>query len=113
INFFDTARHYGESERLMGRAFEGIRDQVVIATKSVHFKDKNGQIPSYSKLKDIVNNSLQQSLDNLRTDYVDLFMVHYADMDILQNEDVTRVFSEIQQEGAVKNIGVSVYKSEE
>ncbi|NGM64971.1 aldo/keto reductase [Sphingobacterium sp. SGR-19] len=113
INFFDTARHYGESERLMGLAFEGIRDQVVLATKCVHFKNEEGNIPSYGELKTIVHESLEVSLKNLKTDYVDLFMVHYADMDILQNDDVIRVFSEIRQEGHVKNIGVSVYKVEE
>src|SRR5690606_22958995 len=95
VNFFDTARHYGESERLMGEAFEGIRDQIVIATKCVHFKDKNGAIPSYAQLKDIVHHSLETSLKNLKTDYVDIFMVHYADMDILQNEDVGRIFLEM------------------
>lgn len=113
INFFDTARHYGESERLMGLAFQGIRDQVILATKCVHFKDDKGNIPAYRELKTIVHESLKISLKNLKTDYVDLFMVHYADMDILQNEDVVRVFSEIQGEGYVKNIGVSVYKVEE
>ncbi|TYR35628.1 aldo/keto reductase [Sphingobacterium phlebotomi] len=113
VNFFDTARHYGESERLMGTAFQGIRDQVVLATKCVHFKDEEGNIPAYSELKHIVEKSLEESLKNLKTDYIDLFMVHYADMDILQNEDVVRVFSEIQDEGHVKNIGVSVYKVEE
>jgi len=113
VNFFDTARHYGESERLMGLAFEGVRDQIVIATKCVYFKDEKGNIPPYSQLKDIVVDSLETSLSNLKTDYVDIFMVHYADMDILQNKDVARIFSEIQQEGRVKNIGVSVYKVEE
>ncbi|NGM63572.1 aldo/keto reductase [Sphingobacterium sp. SGG-5] len=113
INFFDTAIHYGESERLMGKAFQGMRKQVVLATKCVHFKDKNGTVPAYVQLKDIVRSSLEVSLKNLKTDYVDLFMVHYADMDILQNEDVTRVFLDMQQEGQVRNIGVSVYKAEE
>lgn len=113
VNFFDTARHYGESERLMGQAFQGIREHIVLATKCVHFKGENGDIPSYKQLKEIVRNSLEVSLNNLKTDYLDLFMVHYADMDILQNEDVARIFAELQEENAVKNIGVSVYKTEE
>ncbi len=113
VNFFDTARHYGESERLMGQAFQGIREHIVLATKCVHFKGENGDIPSYKQLKEIVRNSLEVSLNNLKTDYLDLFMVHYADMDILQNEDVTRIFLELKQEGHVKNIGISVYKAEE
>lgn len=113
INFFDTARLYGESERLMGKAFKGMREQVVLATKCTHFKDENGQIPAYGKLKDIVNHSLDESLEALQTDYLDIFMVHYADMDILSNADVARIFSDVKESGKVKYIGVSVYKPEE
>src|SRR5699024_1491124 len=70
INFFDNARHYGESERLMGEAFQGIRNQVVLATKCVHLKDEEGNIPTYSELKEIVEKSLDLSLKNLKTDYI-------------------------------------------
>lgn len=112
INFFDTARHYGESERLMGEAFAGSREQVVISSKCVHF-NKTGQIPAYDSLKALVSQSLEETLKNLKTDYLDLFMVHYADVDVLQNEEVARVFSDLKQEGAVRNIGVSVYKDVE
>lgn len=113
INFFDTARLYGESERLMGIAFAGIREQVVLATKCQHFKDEHGNIPVYDELEKIVHHSLKQSLEALQTDYVDIFMVHYADIDILQNKDVVRIFSDLKLKGKVKNIGISVYKAEE
>lgn len=113
INFFDTARHYGESERLMGEAFAGIRKEVVIATKCVHLRDADGTIPPYTALKDLVHKSLDTSLQNLKTDYIDLFMVHYADMEILDNDEVSQVFSDLLGNGAVRHIGVSVYKAEE
>lgn len=113
VNFFDTARHYGESERLMGEAFAGIRKEVVIATKCVHLRDADGTIPPYTALKDLVHKSLDTSLQNLKTDYIDLFMVHYADMEILDNDEVSQVFSDLLGNGAVRHIGVSVYKAEE
>lgn len=113
INFFDTARLYGESERLMGEAFQGIRKELVIATKCAHFKDESGNIPPYQELKDRIAGSLELSLGNLKTDYVDLFMVHYADIETLQHEDVARIFLNLKEEGRVKHIGVSVYKEQE
>lgn len=113
VNFFDTARHYGESERLMGEAFNGARKDVVLATKSVHLRDENGSVPTYNALRDTVLRSLETSLGNLKTDYIDLYMVHYADTDILKNDDVAQVFNDLLRGGAVRNIGVSVYKPEE
>ncbi|MEO6933387.1 MAG: aldo/keto reductase, partial [Chitinophagaceae bacterium] len=50
INFFDTARLYGESELIMGKAFKDRRENVLIATKCKHFREANGQIPDYVPL---------------------------------------------------------------
>lgn len=113
MNFFDTARLYGDSERLLGIALKDVREQVVIATKCVHFRDTNGVIPEYDSLLQIINDSLNKSLSTLQTNYIDIFMVHYADMEILQNEDVCKIFSDLKNEGKVRHIGVSVYKAEE
>lgn len=113
INFFDTARLYGESERIMGRAFAGRRSEVVLATKCRHFKQADGSIPPSALLERIVRQSLQDSLAMLQTDYVDLFMLHYADLDILGNEDILRIFQLLKEEGQVRAIGISVYKTEE
>lgn len=113
INFFDTARLYGQSERIMGNAFHGKREQVVLATKCRHLKQSEGRIPAYAELNEIVRESLKESLEALRTDYIDLYMVHYADLDLLANEDLLRVFTKLREEGTVRAIGVSVYKTEE
>jgi len=113
INFFDTARLYGESERIMGSAFYGKREHVVFATKCRHLKQPDGRIPTYATLNDLVRTSLTESLQALRTDYIDLYMVHYADLDLLANEDLLRVFTKLREEGTVRAIGVSVYKTEE
>ncbi|WP_316814379.1 aldo/keto reductase [Pedobacter heparinus] len=113
INFFDTARLYGESESIMGEAFEGMRDNVVLATKCRHFKQEDGSIPPYAKLKAIIEDSLQESLIHLKTDYVDVFMLHQADLQILENTDVISIFKKLKQSGKIRAIGSSTYSEEE
>ena len=71
INFIDTARGYTVSEEYLGYALEGIRNDFVIATKSMS-RDKE------SMAKDI-----ETSLKNLRTDYIDLYQVHNPNADQL------------------------------
>ena len=64
ITFFDTATGYGTSEDRMGRALEDVRSRCVIGTKN--------PADDY----DSCRKSFEQSLDRLRTDYVDLFQFH-------------------------------------
>lgn len=64
MNYFDTARSYSDSEEKIGYAFQGIRDKVILATKS---HAKTGQ-----ELKE----HLETSLRNLRTDYIDIYQFH-------------------------------------
>lgn len=66
VNFIDTARAYTVSEEYLGYALEGIRQDFVIATKSMA-RDKEGMA-----------RDIEQSLRNLRTDYIDLYQVHNA-----------------------------------
>jgi 1-deoxyxylulose-5-phosphate synthase len=113
VNFFDTARLYRESEQIMGKAFHDRREKVVIATKCKHFRDAEGQIPSCLKLKEIIESSLNESLVALKTDYVDVFMLHQADKEILENKNVSQIFSEIKLTGRIRATGVSTYTTEE
>ena len=113
ISFFDTARSYGESERLMGLAFKDSRQQVVLASKCRHLRQADGQLINRANLENYIRASLQESLQSLQTDYVDLYMVHYADKELLNNDEISRIFVDLKQEGLVRAIGVSVYKPEE
>jgi aryl-alcohol dehydrogenase-like predicted oxidoreductase len=113
INFFDTARLYGESESIMGEAFQNRRNKVILSTKCKHFKDSTGAIPSYSSLKKIIEESLDESLTNLRTDYVDVFMLHQGDLEILSNDDVKEIFTKLKASGKARVIGASTYTAEE
>jgi aryl-alcohol dehydrogenase-like predicted oxidoreductase len=109
INFFDTARLYGESETIMGKAFHDRRQQAVICTKCRHFRDENGRIPAYNRLRKIIEASLLESLRELQTDYVDVYMLHQADIEILSDEGVARVFEELKQTGMIRAGGASTY----
>jgi len=113
INFFDTARLYGESESIMGQAFYDRRDKVILSTKCKHFKDNDGNIPAYNPLKNIIETSLEESLQHLKTDYVDIFMLHQADETILDNSDVKEIFTKLKASGKVRAIGASTYNAEE
>lgn len=66
INFFDTARAYTTSEVRIGEALEGVRDEIFIATKSTQI-DKEG-----------ILEDIETSLGNLRTDYIDLYQLHFV-----------------------------------
>jgi aryl-alcohol dehydrogenase-like predicted oxidoreductase len=113
INFFDTARLYGESECIMGKAFHDRRDKVVIATKCRHFRDANGNLPAPSKLREFIETSLDESLAALQTDYVDVFMLHQADKAILENKDISDVFTSLKKSGRIRATGASTYATEE
>lgn len=113
INFFDTARLYGDSERIMGRAFNDRRTQVVLASKCRHLRRPDGKLVPRSELEAFIRGSLEESLRMLQTDYLDLYMVHYADAEVLQLDEVAAIFMALKQEGLVRSIGVSVYKSDE
>ncbi len=64
INFFDTANMYADSEKKIGAALESVRDNVIIATKTLQKEAKGAA------------EHIALSLDNLKTDYLDLFQFH-------------------------------------
>lgn len=109
INFFDTARTYGDSERLMGRAFQDRRQQVVLATKCRPFRQDDGSLPDDDMLENVIRQSLAESLSVLQTDYVDVYMVHHTDEEILTNERIVQTFTRLKQQGLIRATGVSTY----
>ena len=113
INFFDTARQYGNSEYLMGKAFKDKRGEIVISTKCTHFRGSDGKMPDDRQLVKIIKTSLSESLKALQTDYVDVFMLHTADMEALENDEISRTFEDIKRSGKARAIGVSIYVPEE
>lgn len=113
INLFDTARAYGNSEAIMGRAFHGMRERVVICTKFRPSRDDKGNLPGAEQLKKIMDTSLSESLKALQTDYIDVYILHLTDNFFLRNETVTDWLLDLKKKGIVRAIGVSTYKVEE
>lgn len=109
ISFYDTARLYGTSELIIGEAFKEKRNKVILSTKCRHIRNEDGRIPDYENLKNIIISSLQESLEFLQTDYVDVFMLHYGDEEILDNTDIGEIFTDLKTAGIIRASGVSVY----
>ena len=116
VNFFDTARMYnnGESEKSLGLALKNRRPEAVICSK---VSPANAY---YNALK----KECEASLTNLRTDYIDMYMMHWPinqyglkhftdDPGILSNppepEEAFRALADLKKEGKIKAIGVSNY----
>ncbi len=103
-NVLDTAVAYGDgaSEQLVGRAIDGRRDQVVVATKFTHEMSRPEQ----------VRKSLEMSLSNLKTDYIDLFQQHWPPPDVPLEETIGAL-ERLREEGKIRAIGVSNWMAPE
>lgn len=101
VNYIDTARGYTVSEEYLGYALEGIRERFVLATKSM------------SRTKDAMARDIDISLENLRTDYIDLYQVHNptpADLDAIHAPGgAVEALLEAKAAGKVKHLGITVH----
>lgn len=113
INFFDTARMYGNSEQIIGKAFKHRRNEIVICTKCRHLRDQNGKLPQKEKIDKIILDSFNESLQTLQTDYIDVYMLHQVDKEILENEKIANVFIKLKRDGRIKATGISTYTIDE
>jgi len=108
INFFDTADVYGEghSEKLLGKAMKGRRDQFVVATKIGWrgFDDDKGA-SAYDTVEKLIV-GVESNLERLQTDYVDVIQSH-IDFHDPTMEVVVEGFQKLQQQGKVRAYGVS------
>ncbi|MFD6193248.1 aldo/keto reductase [Streptomyces sp. NPDC060275] len=112
VNLVDTADMYsdGESERILGKALRGRRDEVVLATK-VHFPMGEGLNRSgNSRLW--IRRAVEGSLRRLGTDRVDLYQVHRPDPDTDLDETLS-VLSDLVREGKVMAIGSSDFPADQ
>ncbi|MFC5531205.1 aldo/keto reductase [Cohnella yongneupensis] len=108
INFIDTANIYAgtESERIIGIALSGRRDEAVLATKAglVMGQGPNARGSSRGHLM----RELDNSLTRLRTDYVDLYQIHTFDP-YTPLEETLRTLDDMVSSGKVRYIGASNY----
>lgn len=113
-NFLDTADLYGpfKNEQLIAKAIEGNRDEYIIATKFGWEIDDNKQITwKINGSREYVKKSVEHSLKNLKTDYIDLYYMHRLDKNVPVEETVGAM-SDLVKEGKIGYIGLSEVSSE-
>lgn len=111
VNFFDTAANYGagHSEVLLGRAFKGQRERVVIATKFGHIvnEEKKTVYSAPGLIIQNVRNDVENSLRRLQTDYIDIYQLHEGGYDPDQALELQSVLEELVAAGKIRWYGWS------
>jgi aryl-alcohol dehydrogenase-like predicted oxidoreductase len=108
INFIDTANVYndGESERVLGKALKGRRDQAVVVTKVIN---KMGEGPNDQGGNRVhILAEVENSLRRLDTDHIDLYILHRPDYTTPLEESI-RALDDLVRQGKVRYIGMSNY----
>ncbi len=100
INYFDTANAYTDSEEKLGEAFKGIRENVIISTKSGGNDKKT------------VMAHIENSLKMLQTDYIDLFQFHNPAVlpDINDPDGPFAAALEAKEKGYIRHIGITNHR---
>lgn len=98
IDFYDTARFYTDSESKLGCAFEDVRENIYIASKT-------GMESVEEFWRD-----LETSLKELKTDYLDLYQFHNISFCPKEEDDLYKAMIEAKQEGKINHIGITTHK---
>ena len=118
MNFIDTGRSYGNgnNERIVGRAIEGKRSNIVIQSK---FKLSENELPSNGKgrkggdeIRDVLSSKLEASLKAMNTEYIDILLLHGAENeDLLFHAGTMKFFSDMKSAGIIKAHGFSTHSN--
>jgi len=107
-NFFDTAEVYGSqlyytghNEQIVGKAIEPFRKEIVLATKLFITPEEYRE-----GLEEAIRRHLKKSLDNLRTDYLELYYLHRVNKEV-PLEEVAKVMGKLIDEGLIATWGLS------
>ncbi len=111
VNLFDTAANYGagHSERVLGEALKGRRDQVVILTKFGHMVNEETKVV-YRDDDQILGNvrtDVENSLRRLQTDYIDVYQLHQASYDPDLALELRGVLEDLVEQGKIRWYGWS------
>ena len=114
VNFFDTADMYGvgHNEELIGRAFAGKWNEVVLATKFGIVRDEKGGFPGIDCSPDYIKKACEASLKRLNTEVIDLYYAHRIDPNVPIAETVGAMKGLVDT-GKVRYIGLSEASSED
>lgn len=117
VNLIDTAPAYGfgYSENVIGKAIEGRRSQVILSTKcglwwqdpSPNFSFELDGVKVYKSLKpETIRKELEMSLKRLKTDYIDIYHIHWPD-EMTPIKETAQCLNELVKEGKIRTIAVS------
>ncbi len=95
INFFDTARAYSDSEEKIGHALSSVRKEIILATKT-----HAGDAETFWQ-------HLQISLENLKTDYIDIYQFHNPKKLPVPGDELYEAMVEAKNKGYIRHIGVT------
>jgi aryl-alcohol dehydrogenase-like predicted oxidoreductase len=106
INLIDTAPVYGfgVSEEIVGKALTGIRSAAIVATK-VGLEWRDGKVYRNAS-RDRIMTEIHDSLRRLRTDYIDIYQVHWPDP-LVPIEETADTMGALYAQGKIRAIGVS------
>lgn len=135
INFFDTAElypipprsdEYADTERIIGTWLKkkGNRDKIVLATKIAGKAEFSKHVRSSGFARESITNAVEESLDRLKTDYIDLYQLHWPDRttnyfgqrgykhDVSDHwkdniHQVLETFQDLIKEGKIRHVGIS------
>lgn len=107
VNLIDTAPGYnsGHSERVVGEAVRSIRDKVYLTTKTALYTGPDGSYIKDGRAANILR-QCEESLKNLGTDYIDIYLIHWPDPKVEIGESMGAMVKLLDQ-GKIRHIGVS------
>jgi aryl-alcohol dehydrogenase-like predicted oxidoreductase len=108
INFLDTSDSYGTSEDILGEVLGERRRKIILATKFGSKPNASGEKSGASR--SYVLSEVEESLRRLRTDYIDLYQIHYPDPKT-PIEETLRALDDLVKSGKVRYIGCSNFSA--
>jgi len=104
VNFIDTAASYPGSENALGEILAGRREQVVIVSKCGSTLE---DVPGNAWSQQLVSGTVDRSLKNLRTDHLDVMLLHSCDLDTLKKGEALGALIKAREAGKIRFAGYS------
>jgi 1-deoxyxylulose-5-phosphate synthase len=108
VNFFDTADLYqaGQNEIMVGNAFKGMRDKIILASKVGNRLNDDGKTWRWDASAAWIQEAIHHSLKRLQTNYLDLYQLHGGTLED-PIDDVIATFEDLKKRGLIRHYGIS------
>lgn len=98
IDFYDTAHFYTDSEEKLGNAFEDVRENIYLASKTA------------AETPEAFWSDLETSLKSLKTDYLDLYQFHNISFTPKNDDELFKAMIQAKEDGMINHIGITTHK---